>query len=108
MTLSGKDQSEMDKVIGLIDQTIEKIKREDVILGCYSKISSLYILSLITYPHATSARYPSRVMPLGKYDENLGIVQCFDKISGLLDKVVSSLKLSLAEDKVLDYENCVK
>lgn len=105
---SKKDQNEVDESIAFIDQTIEKIRNTDVILGDYSKMPALYILSLITYPHATSARYPSEALSPDEYDENLGIVQCFDKIAMLLNEVVSSWKVSLEQDKILDQEEIIE
>jgi len=41
---------------------------------------SLYILSVVTYPHWEFTRYPDKEMMPCDYSSDLGIVQCVDKI----------------------------
>ena len=80
---SDKDQWKNSEVDTSVDKMIKNINIE------YFKIPTLYILSTITYPHATLARYPNKTFLCDNYDKNLGIVKYFDKIVNLLDKLVA-------------------
>ena len=79
-----------DKNIEAID--IIETSIEDFEIGSfkdlYSYLPTLYILSVITYPHATFSRYPNEF----EYTETLGIVQCFYEITTLLDKTIELWK----------------
>jgi len=101
--VSNRDQRRISEAIAIIDRVREKLDGTFFItLRHHSKISALYILSLITYPHVSFARYPNNFLPPDKYDMNLGIVQCFSKITDLLDKIVNSWKIDLLQDKTLN------
>ncbi len=83
------DEHDRDHVINFIDRMLETL--EDA-LKLHSNFLILYILSVITYPHTTFARYPNKTLPLEKYNESLGIVKCFSEIANLLEDVTSSWK----------------
>jgi hypothetical protein len=85
-------------------EIIKMIENTDITFKDHSKIPVLYLLSIITYPHVTFARYPNKILSPDKYDKTLGIVQCFDKIADLLDKMVTSWKVSLEQDKIVDRD----
>lgn len=75
------------EAIDIVETRIENFEIESF-KDLYSYLPTLYILSIITYPHATFSRYPNDF----EYDETLGIVQCFDEITTLLDKTIELWK----------------
>lgn len=83
--ISENNKTTMNEAIDVIDTIL--INFDISKFAESSKLSVLYILSLLTYPHATLARYPNQILPPEKYDENLGIVQCFDEIIEILEKI---------------------
>lgn len=102
---SNRNQTHIREAITIIEGLREKLDGNFFItLRNHSNISALYILSLITYPHATFARYPNNFLSPEKYDTDLGIVQCFDKITDLLDKIINSWQIDFLEDKTHDQE----
>ncbi|MDI3487803.1 MAG: hypothetical protein PWR26_520, partial [Methanosarcinales archaeon] len=79
------------KITTLLNKILENL---ELSFKMYSNFLVLYTLSIITYPHATFARYPNERLPIEKYDENLGIIQCFGEITDLLEGVINSWKES--------------
>lgn len=81
-----------DKITEIIDGIEARIKAFEIdkFKDFHSYIPTLYILSVITYPHATFSRYPNEV----EYNETLGIIQCFDRITKLLDKTIDLWKIN--------------
>jgi|Deesub1362A_J573_1020465.scaffolds.fasta_scaffold00802_17 hypothetical protein len=74
--------------------TIEKISNEqEKVLKQTWIFPGLYILSIITYPHATFARYPNKVLQPEEYNENLGIIQSFNEIVRLMSDIVNSFDI---------------
>ena len=89
--IKSSDPSEkfiLEKLIDSVDRVLNNL---ETLLKLSSTFLVLYMLSIITYPHATFARYPNKTLPPEKYDENLGIVQYFNEIVKLLDEVANLL-----------------
>lgn len=81
-----------DEAIDLIDKLHKKVMNDSffISLKFHSNLTGLYILALLTYPHATFARYPNKFLSPESYDADLGIVQCFGEITKVIDKIINS------------------
>ena len=84
------DKDITSKIIAAIDRISESLEES---FKLYSNFLILYMLSIITYPHATFARYPNKILPPERYGENLGIVQYFSEIADLLGEVINSREI---------------
>jgi len=90
--LSSEYMNEIDR----INKALKKVeyKIEDIFIGAKSLIS-LYFLSIITYPHFSYARYPTKEMGPKDYNESLGIVQTLERIIQVLDETIKDLERSM-------------
>jgi hypothetical protein len=77
---------ELDKKLKNIDSTVEYI-----FIGL-NALTLLYPLSIITYPHFSYARYPSKELNIKDYNENLGIVLSLPNILETLNKVITGFE----------------
>jgi hypothetical protein len=93
--LSSEYMSEIDK----INKALKKVeyKIEDLLVGAKSLIF-LYFLSIITYPHFSYTRYPSKEMGPKDYNESLGIVQTLERIIQVLDETMKDFEKSMMEE----------
>jgi hypothetical protein len=92
--LSSEYMNEIDKINNVLKKVEYKI--EDLFIGAKSLIF-LYFLSIITYPHFSYTRYPSKEMGPKDYNESLGIVQTLERIIQVLDETIKDLEKSMME-----------
>lgn len=95
---SGKEEKWLSEAIAVVDKMVTNSDNTFENYSKYSNISALYIISILTYPHASFARYSNKILPPHKYDETLGIVQCFSKIVELLEKILEPWKIQLLQE----------
>lgn len=84
-------------VLPEVKKRLEKIdgRIEHIFIGL-NAFSLLYPLTIITYPHFTYARYPTKEMKPSDYNENLGIVSSIPQIQQALENVIKGFE-SLVE-----------
>lgn len=85
-------------IMNQIDEKLKTIdtRLDDILVGL-TLYSSLYPLSMITFSHFNSTRYPTKEMSPKDYDEKLGIVSASSKISEHLDFVLKRFSKMIGE-----------
>lgn len=94
-----KELKDSEIMIQELEKAEYETKESDNLIfpGHYTYLPALYLLALLTYPHATIPRYPKQSFHISEYNENLGIVKCFNRISQLVDRIILSYNAALIE-----------
>lgn len=95
--MNGKDQVEI-KFIEQLSKLIKRIKEDKQgFIRLVAVLPSLYILSIITYPHSTYTRYPDGKLTPKDYKPGLGIVDCLPDLFPEVKNNIEALKIYLQE-----------
>jgi|GEM_PF-5077104 len=62
----------------------------------------LYILTIITFPHSSYPRYPSKGYGIA-YEEGLGIVDCANDLLSMTGEILGEIKGTIGGDCVADF-----
>jgi hypothetical protein len=85
-------------------QVIEKIK--PLLIDSYCIHLSLFYLSIITFPHAVTARYPNdEINPLEIYRKNFPLVELFKGCAEKMEKIFVKIEHVKAESKKMGGAN---
>ncbi len=78
-----------------LPENISEVEKEKTLDGIrkrrrfFLNYGNMFILAIITYPHATFTRYPNDTLSPHEYNKEIGIVHCYRKISSLLGVAIN-------------------